>query len=146
MPRLCTISISMASSEPFMLITFVANTNSGTSTSTFSLDYTIVLVKDSFSVFITTIIVIWLGLKKWCRAWMMDGSSDSTNFLGLVPRSVFESGLQKSHSLLQLQNGLLEGLHFGSRRSHPVTSCVVKGVVADTLIGHNQDNACYDIN
>ena len=77
---------------------------------------------------------------------MMDGSSDSTNFLGLVPGSVFESGLQMSHSLLQLQNGLLEGLHFGSRRGNPVTSYVVKGVVADALIGYNQDNACSDTN
>jgi hypothetical protein len=135
----------MASSEPFMPVNFVANANSGTSTSAFSLDYTIVPVKDSFSVFITDVAVIWLGLKKWCPTWMMDSSLDSTNFLGVVLGSMFESSLQTSH-LLQLQNELLEVLHFGSRRSHPIKSCVIKGVVANALIGHDQDKACSNTN
>ena len=80
-PRCCTINISMTNSEPFMLVTFVASTNSGFSTSAFSSDYTIVPVKDSFSVFITVVVIIRLRLKKWCRVWMMDVSSNSTNFL-----------------------------------------------------------------
>jgi hypothetical protein len=95
MPRLCTINISMASSEPSVHVTFVASANLGSYTFSFSSDYTIVHVKDSFSVFIIAIVVTWLGLKKWCWAWMMDDPSDSTNFLDMVSGSVFESGLQR---------------------------------------------------
>jgi hypothetical protein len=99
-------------------------------------------------VFITAAAIIRLGLKDWCRAWMMDGPySDSIVFQGVsVPGKSIEPGLQTFHSLLQLQNGLLDSLKFGSRRSLPVTNSVVEGVVADALIGHNQDNACSDTN
>jgi hypothetical protein len=82
----------MASSEPSVHVTFVASANLGSYTFSFSSDYTIVPVKDSFSVFIIAIVVTWLGLKKWCWAWMMDDPSDSTNFLDMVSGSVFESG------------------------------------------------------
>jgi hypothetical protein len=79
--------------------------------------------------------------------------SDSIISLGLIPASLIESNLQTLQSLLHLLHSLLLGLHrllenlkFGSRRSLPMTSCVVKGVVTDALIGHDQDNAYSDTN
>jgi hypothetical protein len=98
--------------------------------------------------FITVAAVIRMGLKNGCRAWTMDSPySDSFIFQGVsVLGKSIEPGLQTFHSLLQLHNGLLESLKFDSRRSLPVSNSVVEGVVADVLIGHNQDNAYSDTN
>jgi hypothetical protein len=72
--------------------------------------------------------------------------SDSIISLGLILASLIESTLQTLQGLLHLlhclllgMHGLLENLKFGSRMSLPITSCVIKGVINDALIGHDQD-------
>jgi hypothetical protein len=140
MSRLFTINILIAGSTPHKSsiprpVNSVASSSSATSTSASSLSCTVSLAKDFTNViFIIAVVVEWLGLINWWRS--VDGPySDSIISLGLIPVSLIESSFQTLqgllhllHSLLLGMHGLLENLKFGSRRSLPMTSCVIKGL------------------
>jgi hypothetical protein len=156
MPRLFTISIPMARSEPHKISTFapvasIACVGSGTFTPTFTLFYTIVApAKDSNSVFITIVVVEWLRLVNRCRAFV-GPYTDSIVSLGLVPVSLIEHVSRNNISFMNdiVVEVVIVIIHvgnriwitparipngFGPQKSLPVMNCVVKGVVADRCL------------